>query len=442
MEKQKDSKESDWNIRPHLALGLIVFVVATLLILVFFLLYRYAEFKESLGQLTYVLQPVLIGLVIAYLINPIMKFYEKYLMKLLDSNSSDKKRKKNKKFVRTIATIGALFTLLLIIGTLIGLVVPELVDSIEKMATTMPKQVDSFVEWSNEVLDSDNEIIQQIETMFLNFTDYFEKWLKEKLLPQTQTYIASITTGIIGVVKVLFNFIVGLIISLYVLMEKEVFTGQIKKLIYAIFPASSGNAIITTVRKSNAIFSGFIIGKIIDSAIIGVLCYIVLLIMDMPYTLLVSVIVGVTNVVPFFGPYIGAVPSAILITIANPIQGVYFVIFILILQQIDGNIIGPKIIGDSTGLSSFWVVFAIIVAGGLFGILGMILGVPTFAVLYYIMQNFEKYLLKRKNLPTESADYIMAESLNVDDGTLIYPETEKNEEQKSEDIEEDITVHK
>lgn len=181
--------------------------------------------------------------------------------------------------------------------------------------------------------------------------------------------------------------------------------------------------VLHLTTKSNEIFGGFIIGKLIDSAIIGVLCFVGLSLLKMPYVMLVSVIVGVTNVIPFFGPYIGAVPSTILIMLANPLQGVYFIIFILLLQQFDGNILGPKILGNSTGLSAFWVIVAILLGGGLFGFVGMVMGVPTFAVLYYIVQMLVNNHLERKQLPTGS-EYYDTMSYVDDEGTYCHSEKE------------------
>lgn len=183
--------------------------------------------------------------------------------------------------------------------------------------------------------------------------------------------------------------------------------------------------------KSNEIFGGFIIGKIIDSAIIGVLCFVGLSMLKMPYTLLVSVIVGVTNVIPFFGPYIGAIPSAVLIMLTDPKMGIYFILFILVLQQLDGNVIGPKILGDSTGLSAFWVVFAILLGGGLFGVIGMILGVPTFAVIYYIINMLINHMLEKKKLPIDTAAY--GEMSYVDaDGTYVHSDDNETNKEKGE----------
>jgi predicted PurR-regulated permease PerM len=225
---------------------------------------------------------------------------------------------------------------------------------------------------------------------------------------------------VFGVVKVLLNIFVGIIISIYLLAGKEKFIGQTKKLIYTLFDARRGNVIIATARKSNDIFGGFIGGKIVDSLIIGLLCYIGTTILNMPYAVLVSVVVGITNVIPFFGPYIGAIPSFVIIALANPIKGVYFLIFIIILQQLDGNVIGPKILGDSTGLSPFWVVFAILVAGGIFGFVGMLLGVPTFAVIYYIIQELISARLAKKKLPQDTDSYIKAQELDVESNELKY----------------------
>lgn len=221
---------------------------------------------------------------------------------------------------------------------------------------------------------------------------------------------------------------------MYVLASKEKFAGQAKKILYATFKPVRANVILETIRKSNEIFGGFISGKILDSAIIGVLAYIVLSIMKMPDTILVAVIIGVTNVIPFFGPFIGAVPSFLIIVLQNPVQGLYFLIFVFILQQIDGNIIGPKILGDSTGLSSFWVVFAIMIFGGLWGFVGMLLGVPIMAVIYYVAQRTVSYFLRKRGLTDATDDYIELERVDKTTNEMIYPEPpEKDEEETPED---------
>ncbi|MBO5069996.1 MAG: AI-2E family transporter, partial [Roseburia sp.] len=216
----------------------------------------------------------------------------------------------------------------------------------------------------------------------------------------------------------------------YVLVSKEKFAAQTKKMIYAVLKPNPANVIVETVRKSNKIFGGFISGKILDSAIIGVLAYIVLVIMKMPDPLLLAVIIGVTNVIPFFGPFIGAVPCFIIVVLNDPWQGLYFLIFILVLQQIDGNIIGPKILGDSTGLSSFWVVFAILVFGGLWGFMGMLLGVPIMAVIYYIVNRIINYFLKKRGLARETEKYTYLIRVDQNTNQMVYEETAEIKEDK------------
>lgn len=430
MNEQKNTREkTDWNIRPYLAIGLTAFLVIMSSVTFFFLIYRYQGFTQILGKFKIILRPITIGLVIAYLMTPIVNFEERHLLPL--TQQKIKNQEKAKKLVRVVSVMGALIFFFLLIGILLLLVVPELYKSINGLIVTMPRQVNNFMAWLDGYVSSDSEISGYLEIGLTKATEVFENWAKTDFLPQTKNIVAGVTTGVINVVKILFNVLVGIIISIYVLMSKEEFIGQSKKLTYALLPGKSANAVIHTVHKSNEIFGGFISGKILDSLIIGILCFICLYFMKMPYALLVSVIVGVTNVIPFFGPYLGAVPSTILIMLANPMQGVYFIIFILVLQQIDGNIIGPAILGESTGLSSFWVVFAILVGGGIFGILGMIIGVPTFAVLFYVARKLVNYILERKHLPKSSENYVLVEKLDIENHTLIC--YQKDDEKTVED---------
>ena len=228
------------------------------------------------------------------------------------------------------------------------------------MITSFPQEAKDLTKWVDEVTNGDTELASMIQQGVDKITDTVETFFEDDIFSKVQTYLTSITSGVIYGVKFVLNVIVGLIISVYVMADQEHFAGQAKKIVYAMFKPVRANVIVDTVRKSNEIFSGFISGKILDSAIIGVLAYIVLAIMKMPDTVLVAVIIGVTNVIPFFGPFIGAVPSFIIIVLQNPIQGLYFLIFIVVLQQIDGNIIGPKILGSSTGFGAdFWRIMGI-----------------------------------------------------------------------------------
>ena len=423
---EQNNEKANWNIKPYLAMALLAFIIVCLCMVVFFALYRFDSVRSAWNKVMGVLQPIIIGFVIAYLINPIMKLIERNLDKALEKRMSNEK--KRKKLTRAVGTAGALVFFVLIIILLIEMVMPQLIRSISGMVTTLPDQVENLIKWVDDFMSGDSKNAQMIEEGIRKVSDYLSDWFQTSVLPDIQTYVTAVTGGLINVVKVLLNVLVGLIIAAYLLFSKEKFIGQSKKIVYAILPVRQANVIVHTVRKSNEIFGGFISGKILDSAIIGVLCYIVLSIMQMPYTLLVSVIVGVTNVIPFFGPFIGGIPSAIIIALASPIQGLYFVIFVIVLQQLDGNIIGPKILGDSTGLSPFWVVFAILVGGGLFGFTGMVLGVPAFAVVYYIISNVISYILRKRKLPDDTGVYIAATSVDLKTNRLVYEEKETEDE--------------
>ena len=419
--KQETGKgKTDWNIRPYLAPALLTFIVFCLCATVFFLMYRFSSVRAGWDKVMGVLQPVIIGIMIAYLINPIMVFFERHMNRLLSKKM--KNEKKQNKISRVVGTFGALIVFLLIIFILLEMLIPQLVKSITGFTATLPQQVDNFIQWFDSIISKDDKRAVMLEEAMRNGTEFVQNWFKSTVLPDIQKYITGLTSGIISLAKVLLNAVVGLAIAVYLLLDKERFIGQFKKILYAVFPARKANVLIDTMRKSHEIFGGFISGKILDSAIIGVLCYIGLTILQMPYTLLVSVIVGVTNVIPFFGPFIGAVPGAIIILLGSPIQGLYFILFVFLLQQLDGNVIGPKILGDSTGLSSFWVVFAILVGGGLFGFAGMLLGVPTFAVIYFIIGKVIGYILRKRKLPQDTATYIKADSVDTKTNEIIFKE--------------------
>lgn len=430
-QKSKGKQKVNWNIKPYLAIGLTAFIVITLSIAFFFLIFRYHGFTSYWNKLMGILQPIILGLVFAYLINPIVNFEEKKLLPVMKKHI--KNEVKAKRLTRGISVACALIFVIFILAVLIMMVIPELYVSLERMVRVLPRQVESFIAWAQHYSISDSQVAKFLEQGLNSAVDYFNNLVKVELLPQTKNVLTLLTSGVISMVKVLFNIIIGIMVSIYVLMGKETFVGQAKKIVYAILPARKGNVVIRTVRKSNEILGGFISGKILDSAIIGVICFVCLYLLKMPYTVLVSVIVGVTNVIPFFGPYIGAIPSAILIILANPLQGLYFIIFILVLQQVDGNIIGPKILGESTGLTSFWVIFAILVGGGLFGFVGMVMGVPIFGIFYYIAKELVEHILRKKKLPKETKEYIDVSQLKVDTNRLVYMDEEKKK--KPEDKE-------
>lgn len=435
---QKNGKTGgmqELNFKKYTAIAFVAFVTFCCCSLAFFVIYRYDVVASSWQKLMGILQPIIMGFIVAYLLNPVMIFLERHLMRFLGGRMKD--GEKVKKWARSLGTIGSLLFLLFVIFLLLYMMIPELAKSIQNMMINIPAQVREFEAWADRLMAKDSQMTEWMSALGIDLAsagDYAGGFLEQQILPKVMTYLTylgSITTGVISALKLLFNFIVGLIIAVYLLTTKETLIGQSKKVIYACMPPRAGNAVIRTMRISHKMFGGFVSGKILDSAIIGLICYIGLVILRIPYSLLVAVIVGVTNVIPFFGPFIGAVPSFILVALADPMKGLYFLVFVFVLQQVDGNIIGPKILGDSTGLSAFWVVFAILTGGGMFGFMGMLLGVPTFAVIYHLLRELVSYILRRRALPEGTADYIRMREINPDTGKLQYSEEESNIPQQS-----------
>lgn len=409
--KTEKKKKDSWD--HYVKMGLTAFLTVAACITFFFVLYRFDTISSLIGEIVKSAEPIIIGLVLAYLLMPTKKMIEKTVYRFLRKKKF--KKEKAKDIAKPVAITGSIIFLFIIIGVLIAILVPALLTSIFGLAEAMPRYIDSFVEWIEDIGLADSSVAILIGDAITSLTSELQTWAKNEILPLVQEYLGQITSGVLAVVKTILNFIIGIIVVVYVMSIQETLTGQCKKVIYAIFPAKKGNIIIDTVRKSNEIFGGFITGKIIDSAIIGVICYIGCMIMQTPSGLLVAFIVGVTNVIPFFGPFIGAIPSILLVLIQSPIHALYLAIFILVLQQVDGNIIGPKILGDSTGLSAFWILTSISIAGGLFGFFGMLLGVPVFAVIYYIVQQIVKYQMEKKNLSSDTEEYV--DLLSIDESS-------------------------
>lgn len=407
--KKETIQEPQFKLKTYFMKGFTYFLVIVACIVCYFAFLRIDDIAKFLKEVATILQPIIMGLVFAYLLNPMVKMIERNLIPVLDEKI------KNKKKVRSLARNIGVFTSILItlavVVLLLNMVLPELYESIRDMIISLPGQMNDAMEYLEAHAIKDSAISGTLNTVLENAAASLETWLRTDLISQVNQMMSSLTSGVISFFETLFNIVIGLIVSVYVLTSKEKFIGQCKKATYALFQKDRANLILQVTRKSNEIFGGFVIGKIIDSIIIGIICFVVLSLLKMPYTLLVSVVVGVTNVIPFFGPFIGAIPSIILILLAEPIKGLYFMIFILLLQQFDGNILGPKILGNSTGLSAFWVVFSILLGGGMFGFVGMVMGVPTFAVFYYLVEMFLNQKLQKKKLPSssdafEKVDYI------------------------------------
>lgn len=389
----------------YFKIGLTFFVAGALLIILFQMVTSFSGFRQGLQSVIRVISPFIYGFVMAYLLNPVYNFVTRNLYKLTKNTFKTHKRAFN--FSKAIATIMALVIFLGIVIGLMALVIPQIVSSITGIIDAMPgrmTQLNTLIVRITSNMEN-REIAAQIMEFWENAEDRIIDWAKDTLMPGLGVIMQKISSRVILTLKTLLNLIIGVIVCVYFLNGKDKFKAQIKKVIAALFRRDTANEIFEFGNYAHHAFGGFITGKIIDSIIIGVICFISMSIFRLPYPLLISVIVGVTNIIPFFGPFIGAVPSALIILMVSPIQALYFLILVIILQQLDGNIIGPAILGNSTGLSSFWVLFSIVIFGGLFGPVGMIIGVPVFAVIYYYAGKWIRKRLRNKGLEDRTEEY-------------------------------------
>ena len=379
------------HIKPYLYGMLAGFGAISLSILFFFLIYRFQGFGDAISKLTGILMPFIYGAVIAYLLKPVCNCVENFLRRLLPEKMGTAAN-------MLAVTISLLFGIL-VVYALIMMIVPQLITSVTTLYYTARNNLNDFVDWAShqEIIASNQKLLDFIETSYDNLQDTLDNLVRTKLVPSMQSLLSGAALGVMSFVTFLKNIVIGLIVSVYLLASRKKFGQQGKLILYSLVKPRWADLIMEEIRYADRMFGGFINGKILDSAIIGVLCYIACLIFKFPSALLVSVIIGVTNVIPFFGPFIGAIPATLLILIQNPIKALWFVLFVLVLQQVDGNIIGPKILGNTTGLSSFWVLFAILLFGGLWGFVGMIIGVPLFAVIYDVIKKLVFHGLNRND---------------------------------------------
>lgn len=422
--------------------GIIAFLVIAASICFYYLIFRSEAFSAKINTFISILSPVIYGIIIAYLLTPIVNFIERRMLKPLFTKKTPEITPKKKKCMRVISVILSLLLVILLFYAFISVIVPEVSRSIIAISYQFPYYIRNLTQFSNKLLQ-DNPTLNDLFTQFVDdYSGELSNFLNKTIIPQTQEILKHISLSLISLFKTLWNVIIGAIISVYVLFNKELFAGQAKKIAYALLNTEHANTFIKDIRFTSQTFIGFLSGKIVDSIIIGILCFIGLSILKMPYAILVSVIVGVTNVIPFFGPYLGAIPSALLILLVNPLKCLYFIIFIIILQQLDGNVIGPKILGQSTGLSGFWVIFSITIFGGLWGVGGMIIGVPLWAVIYALVKRTIGRKLKNKGLPVDTGVYLNVEKIKDKEFIMLDPNTAKRSKRKIKQMNKDSEAHK
>ena len=386
----------DWNTK-YTTIATYVFIVACSIIIFYLGISQLGVVLSKIHGAIGILQPFIIGFSMAYLLNFILKFYEKKIFE----NSNIKKLKLKQKTKRSFGILFTYATALVVVFLFIKFVLPQVVDSISGLINDIPSYINEtnkFIDGTLAKLNIDQQYLRIINENFNDLVNYIIK-VATNFLPLLGGMLTTVASSI-------WNIILGIIVSIYLLIDKEKFCALIKKITYAIFPKSASEKILEVSYMSNSIFGKFLIGKIVDSAIIGVLTFFILALCKMPYAILVSVIVGITNIIPFFGPFIGAVPSFIIILFISPVKALWFLVIIFIIQQLDGNIIGPKILGDSIGISALWILFSILVAGKFLGLIGMVIGVPLFAVIYAIVKEIIEGKLKKKNMNYKTEDYL------------------------------------
>ena len=384
----------DWNSK-YTTIAVYTFLVAISIMLFYLGISQVSIFTDKLDLLITILQPFIIGFSIAYIINFLLDFYETKIFKIKYIQNLKLKS------TRGLGIILSYITAAFIIGMVFKFLLPQVLDSIVGLVNDIPTYINKTTEVINNIVGNLNIGEQYSKTLIDNLNNIINYSIKfiTNLIPALGGVLATIVSKI-------WNVILGIIISVYLLIDKEKLCALSKKITYGIFNKKHADKIVELVDRSNYTFGRFLIGKIIDSLIIGILTFVILAIFKMPYIVLISVIVGITNIIPFFGPFIGAIPSFIIILFVSPVQALWFLLIIFIIQQLDGNVIGPKILGDSIGISAFWIVFSILVAGKLLGLLGMVIGVPLFAIFYSIVKEYIENKLKRKGLKVETKDYM------------------------------------
>ena len=406
----------------YLRWGMTAFLVIAASILFYYFMFHGSQIKAGFSNVISILMPVVFGLVTAYLLTPILNFVENKVLIPIYNKLRIKESKKRKSAIRGTGILITTFLFIALIYLLIFMLMSQIVPSVESIISNFDTYYDNVVSWITKLLKDNPNFGDYVIKTLNQYSTQLETWLQE-IVPNTLSLIKTVSLSVISVFGYLWDFIIGFIISIYVLSSKEVFAGQAKKIAYAIFERDTANIVIRNFRFTHQTFIGFFGGKIIDSVIIGILCFIGTSIMNTPYAALVSIIIGCTNVIPFFGPFLGAIPCTVLIFVVDPVHPlncIYFAIFILLLQQFDGNILGPKILGSKTGLSSFWVLCSLLLFGGLFGMVGMILGVPIFSIFYSFINGVLKRKLKIKKLPENSKDYEKLLYIDEKSGKFIY----------------------
>lgn len=387
--------------RTYVHWGVTIFLIILGSLLAFFVVWRYDDVAKTMKGLGEIFAPIITGMVFAYLLGPVAQWFERVFNKI-----PGKRGKARVRLTRGVSIFLAIAMFITILAFIVGTLLPQTIGAIRTLILNM----DAYIKTAEALIEPLLELNPMVREWFGDILAQGEQRLNDFVQNDIVRLMSTLTTGVLEVGRFLYNFVIGLIVSIYMIAANDKLVGRSKKLLYAFVNPEPADQILDVARQTNRMFRGFIVGKIVDSSIIGVLCFLGMNALRMPYTLLISVIVGVTNVIPYFGPFLGAIPSALLILLIDPIKCLIFVVFILVLQQVDGNFIGPKVLGNTTGLSSLGVLISILVGGGLFGIAGMVVSVPIFGVVYSLIKRLTDRRLRNRGMPTDTAIYTSAEN--------------------------------
>jgi len=390
----------DDEMKKYLKIGITGAAILASGILCAFVLFKMRVIIELLKGITGILKPFLYGAVIAYLLAPLCNKIEEKLFQTFP-----KANRKAKRFICFIAIVISLCVALAIVWMVIMLIIPQVWDSVMKIIDMVPQKITILNNWIEHMLENQPELQAYFEEFANQAESHINSLLNVDTIQKVQSIINSLSVQVFGVLGVLKNISLGFLISAYLLGSRKLFGAQAGLILHGVFPDKWAGIIEEEIRYTDKMFNGFLVGKIIDSAIIGLLCFAGLSFMGFEAPAFIGVIIGITNIIPFFGPFIGAIPCGLLLLLENPMHCLYFIIFIFVLQQLDGNVIGPKILGNTTGVSSFWVLFSILLFGGMWGVVGMVIGVPLFAVIYDIIRKLVYRGLRKHKRESMITDY-------------------------------------
>lgn len=387
-------------MKRYLKIGITGAAILASGILCAFVLFKMPVIISVLKGITEILKPFLYGVVFAYLLAPLCNKIEEKLFQIFP-----KAKTKARRFICFIAIVISLCVAIAVIWLIIMMIIPQVWDSVMKIIQMVPQKLIVVNNWIEHMLENQPELQAYFEEFSSQAESNIDSLLNVDTIQKVQSIINSLSVQLFGVLGVVKNIFLGLLISAYLLGSRKLFGAQAGLILHGVFSDKWAKIIEEEIRYTDKMFNGFLVGKIIDSAIIGLLCFAGTSIMEFEAPAFISVIIGITNIIPFFGPFIGAIPCGLLLLLENPMHCLYFIIFIFVLQQLDGNVIGPKILGNTTGVSSFWVLFAILLFGGMWGVVGMVIGVPLFAVIYDIIRKLVYRGLRKHKRESMITDY-------------------------------------